>query len=325
MTSTPRYSDPAATTPVRDIEFREAPYILFSGFGMGTADVVPGVSGGTMAVALGIYHQLLSAIASINARAVGALLRGRIGDLLKVVHYRFLLALLTGVGLGVAVMVKVVRLPELILEKPKPVYAVFFGLVLASAILLGRTLPRWSTSRVLALLLGGVFGFAVVNLVPVATPTASWFIFLCGFVSICAMVLPGISGSFVLLILGKYSYILGALGELNFGVIIPFALGALLGITSFSRLVAWALSRYHDVVLANLVGLLLGSLWRIWPYQHVTTVVVREKPRVIAATPYFPDVLEPDVVALLITGFALVFVLEFVAGLRRRGAAVAAQ
>lgn len=309
--------------PIHDVQGRDVPFIVFSGFSMGTADVVPGVSGGTMAIALGIYHHLLSAIASINARAISALLKLQFREVLAQVHYRFLLALIAGLGLGVAVMVKVVRLPELILSQPKPVYAVFFGLVLASALLLARTIPRWNLGRVLSLLLGCVFGFAVVNLVPVQTPNASWFLFLCGFIAICAMVLPGISGSFVLLILGKYSYVLGALGDLNLWVIAPFACGALIGITTFSRVVAWALTRFHDPVLAGLVGLLLGSLWRIWPYQHVTTVIVRDKPRVIGAQPYWPETFEPTVLALLAAGIALVFALEFVAGLRRRSAAMA--
>lgn len=305
-----------ASAPEGDIELRDAPYIVFSGFSMGTADVVPGVSGGTMAVALGIYGQLLRAIASFDAEAVRLLLRFRIPALLARVHVRFLGALVVGVGLGVGLMVKVVKLPELLQESPKLVYAVFFGLVLASAVLLGRRIPQWDVGKLGSLLLGAGFGFAVVNLVPVDTPEAAWFIFLSGFVAICAMVLPGISGSFVLLILGKYAYVLNALGHLDLAVIIPFGLGCALGITSFSRLVAWALARFHDTVLAGLVGLLIGSLWRIWPYQHVTTIVVREKPRVVGAEPYFPEALDPAVIGLFLVGLVLVFALEFVAGRR---------
>lgn len=306
-----------------DIELRDAPYIVFGGFSMGTADVVPGVSGGTMAVALGFYAQLLQAIASFDADAVRALLRFRIPELLRRVHVKFLGALALGVALGVGLMVKVVKLPELLQESPKPVYAVFFGLVLASAILLGRRIPAWDVGKVGSLLAGAAFGFAVVNLVPVDTPEAGWFLFLCGFVAICAMVLPGISGSFVLLILGKYAYVLNGLGELDLGVIVPFALGCAIGITTFSRLVAWALSRYHDTVLAGLVGLLIGSLWRIWPYQHLTTIVVREKPRVVGAEPFLPEALEPNVLGLFAAGMLLVFAFEFVAG-RRASMAVAA-
>ena len=283
---------------------------------MGSADVVPGVSGGTMAVAMGIYQRLLAAIASINIRSLTALLRFQLRDALAQIHVRFLAALLVGVGLGVLMMVKVVRLPELLESSPKPVYAVFFGLVAASAVLVGKTLPRWSPMQMGALVAGVVGGFLVVSQVPVQTPTAPWFIFFAGFVAICAMVLPGISGSFVLLILGKYAYILNALGNLDIGVILPFGLGAVVGIATFSRLVAWALSRYHDNVLAVLVGLLVGSLWRIWPYQHLTVEVIREKPRVVAAEPYLPSSLEPDILVLALVGFALVLGLEAFARMR---------
>jgi len=301
-----------------DREGFRGPYFVFSGFAMGSADVVPGVSGGTMAVVLGIYEQLLAAIASVGPKSLGALFRGRLGKALKSIHWRFLCALVTGIALGIALMVKVVRLPQLLQEQPKYVYAVFFGLVLASAAMLGRRIPRWSISRAAALALGAAFGFAVVNLVPVETPESPWFLFLSGVVAICAMVLPGISGSFVLLILGKYAYVLNALGELDLAVIVPFALGCGIGLATFSRVVSWALSRWHDGVMAGLVGLLVGSLWRIWPYQQLTTTIVRHKPRVIAAQPYWPTGLEPAVVLLFVAGVALVLALELVA--QRRAA-----
>ena len=143
-----------------------------------------------------------------------------------------------------------------------------------------------------ALVAGAALGFAVVNLVPVATPEHPAFIFLCGTIAISAMLLPGISGSFILLILGKYAYVLGALGKLDLGVILPFVAGCAVGILVFSRLLKWLLDRWHDTVLAGLIGLLIGSLWRIWPYQTLETVVVREKPRVIGATPFFPEAID---------------------------------
>ncbi|MDD9945973.1 MAG: DUF368 domain-containing protein [Myxococcales bacterium] len=296
-----------------DIEMSEAPYIVFSGFSMGTADVVPGVSGGTMAVAMGIYAQLLRAIASVNVECIQALLGLKWARAFAIIHLRFLASLGVGIALGVGLMVKIVKLPELIHSSPKPVYAVFFGLVLGSTVLLSRRIPLWNGARIGSLLCGAGFGFAVVSLVPVATPDAPWFIFLSGFIAICAMVLPGISGSFVLLILGKYAYVLDALGNLRFGIIVPFALGALIGLATFSRVVAWALSRWHDTVLAGLTGLLLGSLWRIWPYQHLTTIIVRDKPRVVGAEPFLPTGLEPAVLMLFVAGVATVLALEFVA------------
>jgi putative membrane protein len=316
METTP--SAPAAA-PVRDIAWSAAPYVVFSGFAMGTADVVPGVSGGTMAVAMGVYRQLLVGIASVSLTTLRDLLRGRLAAAWAGVHWRFLLCLVSGIGLGVALMVKVVRLPELIVRQPKYVYAVFFGLVLASAIVLARRIPAWPAARSAGLVLGIGLGFAVVNLVPVDTPDAAWFLFVSGLVAICAMVLPGISGSFMLLILGKYAFVLSALARLDLSVIVPFAVGCLVGITTFSRLLAWTLARWHDTVLAALVGLLIGSLWRIWPYQRVVTIVVRDKPRAIGAQPFLPSHLELGVLALFAAGFGLIWVIEGIAARRGRG------
>ncbi len=304
--------------PIADIPGREVPPTVLAGFCMGTADVVPGVSGGTMAVALGVYHQLLAAIASANARAARALLGLRLREALGVVHWRFLLSLVSGIALAVAVMVKVVRLPELIVEQPKYVYAVFFGLVLASTIALARHIGRWSIWRGAALIAGAALGFGVVNLVPTSTPDHALFVFLCGAVAICAMLLPGISGSFILLILGKYAYVLAAVGHLDMRVLLPFGFGCLVGILSFSRLLNWLLNRWHDTVLAVLIGLLFGSLWRIWPYQHLTTEIVRDKPRVVAAQPFLPEGLEPSVLLLCAGGVAFVLAIEWYAARRRR-------
>jgi putative membrane protein len=313
-----RTSGETGTHRAGDAAGAHAPYLVFSGFAMGTADVVPGVSGGTMAVVMGIYEQLLAAIASIGPHSGALLLKGRPKAALAEVHWRFLVALGSGIALGIGVMVKIVGLPRLIEEQPKFVYAAFFGLVLASAIMLGRRIASWTGSRALSLLLGALAGFAVVNLVPVATPESTWFVFLSGVVAICAMVLPGISGSFVLLILGKYAYVLNAVGDLDLAVIVPFALGCALGLAGFSRVVSWALARWHETVMACLVGLLLGSLWRIWPYQELTTVIVRDKPRVIAAEPFLPQNLEWNVVLLVAAGMALVFALEWFAARRGR-------
>lgn len=298
----------------------DAPYTVFSGFCMGTADVVPGVSGGTMAVALGIYEQLIAAISSVGVPAARSLLRLRVRELLGIVHWRFLASLLCGMAVGIGLMVKVVKLPHMVTASSphRPlVYAIFFGMVVGSAITLGRHLPRWNGLRVLALLAGTGVGFAIVNLVPVDTPDHPLFIFLCGGVAICAMLLPGISGSFILLILGKYAYILGAVGELQFSVVLPFVAGCGAGVLSFSRLLGFLLRKYRATMLASLIGLLIGSLWRIWPYQHIEEVVVRGEPRTISAVPFWPEALDATVFGLMLGGVALVVAIEWYAVKRR--------
>jgi putative membrane protein len=162
-----------------------------------------------------------------------------------------------------------------------------------------------------------------VNIVPVSTPDSPSFLFACGAVAICAMLLPGISGSFILLILGKYAYVLNAVeGLMRFDasqlkVVIPFALGCLTGLAAFSRFLGWLMRKWHDTVLAGLSGLLLGSLWRIWPYQHLDRQVVRGKMKVVEAHAYWPDSFEASVLGLMIAGFLVVVVIELVATKRR--------
>jgi len=317
----------SAPGDAKDIAWSSAPYTTFSGFCMGTADVVPGVSGGTMAVALGIYYQLLAAITSANKKALTSLLRFKLREVMGELHWRFLCALVLGVGLGVVVMVKVVKLPSMVVASSphRPlVYAVFFGMVLGSAIMLGRHVEKWNAGRIAAAVGGALAGFGIVNLVPVATPEHPAFVFLCGSIAICAMLLPGISGSFILLILGKYAYILGAVGTLDLTVLVPFAVGCLVGILLFSRLLKWLLSRWQHTVMAVLIGLLIGSLWRIWPYQHITEVIVRDKPRVIGAEPFLPTAVEPKLIIGLLLGVAFVVGIEWYAIKRKKAAERAA-
>lgn len=302
---------------VRDIEWKQAPRIVASGACMGTADLVPGVSGGTMAVALGIYRNFLGAIDSVT-NAVKAVPSQGLLPAAGLVHWRFIAMLGTGMLLAVVIMGKGVGLPEMVSTNPKPVYAVFFGLVLASTVVLVRRIEAWSSGAMVALPVGTLVGYLVVQLVPVQTPEHPLFVFLCGMIAITAMVLPGISGSFMLLVLGKYEYVMTALLSLQLGVIVPFALGCLLGITSFSKLLGYLLDRYTSPMMAGLTGLLLGTLVRIWPYQAVRTEIIRDKPRVVESSAFWPDALEWWVLALALGGFLLVVAIEFAAGRRSK-------
>jgi putative membrane protein len=227
-------------------------------------------------------------------------------------------SLLLGIFAAVVVMVKVVGLPHLLLEKPTLVYAVFFGLVFASVFILGRKIS-WGILESLSLILGTAAGFLVVNLVPMDMPGSPLHMFAYGFVAISAMLLPGISGSFILLILGQYERIIFSIEALlhrDFSallVLVPFGLGCVVGILAFSRVVAWLLRLYEYPVIAGLCGLLLGSLWRIWPYQHTVTAEVHGKTKVVEATPFLPQTLEFSVVSLLMAGFVAVFAVEALA------------
>ena len=295
---------------------------VLKGMCMGTADVVPGVSGGTMALILGIYERLLTAIRSFDLVFLRLLARVRLRAAAEHVDLVFLLALATGIVAALMFFTRVVSMPDLIRDHPQLVYGLFFGLIVASVVvLLHEHHPFERPVRLVFIALGTALGLAVVNLVPVQTPTATWFIVLCGALAISAMILPGVSGSFILLVLQKYAYIFDALGRLDLGVILPFAAGCALGLAAFSRVLVWLLARFHERTLLLIVGVLVGSLWSIWPFQERVIAVVRGKERVMGTTPVLPqqwDVEAWGAVALALVGAAAVIALHRVA-LARNG------
>ncbi len=321
--------DPALAAPA-GAAWGEVPGLVARGVLIGSADVVPGVSGGTMALILGIYERLLAGVRSLDRAAVALLLRGRLAAAAARVHWRLLGAVAAGQALGVVLCTKGLRLPHLVETTPGPVYGVFFGLVLGSVLLLGRDVLRAGRPGpgvLAAASVGLALGVAVVRAVPAeGTPDGAWFLFVCGAVSICAMVLPGISGSFVLLLLRKYALVLGAVGEVIHpesglladrlraltDVVLPFAAGCVVGLVAFARALGWLLARFERATHAAMVGLLAGSLWAIWPFQRHTWVEVRGKRRLIGFDPAWPT-LDADgalVAALALAGFVAVLGLE---------------
>ncbi|MGE4553045.1 MAG: DUF368 domain-containing protein [Desulfovibrionaceae bacterium] len=250
---------------------REAGLLGLKGFCMGAADVVPGVSGGTIAFITGIYDDLLAAIRSFDAGALGRLARLDVPGALARVHLRFLLSLLLGLGLAV---VSVARLMHWLLTvHPAPTWALFFGLIAASIWVVGRRVDRWTAGAWGWAVLGGVGSWVLVGLIPVTTPDALWFVFLSGALAICAMILPGISGSYILLLIGKYEFVMAALrapfDHGNLLVLAVFLSGAGLGIAAFSRLLGWLLVRFHRPMMALLTGFMAGAMRKIWPWKEV--------------------------------------------------------
>ena len=300
-------------------EAKQAPKHALKGFCMGAADIVPGVSGGTMALILGIYERLLQAIRSFDSAWLSSLLRLRAAEALARNDLLFLMPLALGIVLAIVFFTRVIPLPVLIVTHPELVYGLFFGLILASIFILMGEVERYGAKEILTALAGLLFGFTIVNLVPVETPTANWFIFLCGFVAISAMLLPGISGSFILLILGKYAYIIGALGAFDLPVIAVFIAGILAGLVVFSRIIVWLLDHYHQDTLLVIKGILIGSLWVIWPFQERVYETVRGKPRLVGTSPVWPEAVDGAVAAsfgFLLAGIALVLVVHYLANRR---------
>jgi putative membrane protein len=292
---------------------KETGIIAAKGFCMGSADVVPGVSGGTMAFILGIYPRLLAAINSFDLIWLRMVMRFDVKGALTHPHFDFLLPLVVGIFAALLFFTRIVPLPSYLETDPELVYGLFFGLIVGSIVVLLRHIPQWSAMRWAQLIVGTILGWLVVNLVPTTTPDDAWFIFLSGALAITAMILPGISGSFILLILGKYAYIFDALGHFRFTVIIPFALGAATGLALFSRFLEWLLRVYRQGTIMVITGILVGSLWLIWPFQNRVYVEVRGKQRLLGSTPELPDRLDSIIllsVLLMVAGFITVLVID---------------
>ncbi len=241
-------------------------YVAVSGLTMGAADVVPGVSGGTMAFIMGVYEELVDALKTFNWRLLLLLLRLRFREAAAAVPWRFLAVL--GAGIAAAVLVLAGPIGWLLDHHPVPLFAFFFGLVLASIVTVAARL-RGSVAAVLCLLLGTAAAWWLVGLVPAAMPHDAVTLFLSGAAAITAMILPGISGSFILLLLGQYEFAIDAVRDRDFLAILPLAKGAICGILPFVRILSWLLRRHHQLTLALLIGFMAGSLRKIWPYKAV--------------------------------------------------------
>ena len=255
-------------------QFKDYILITLKGLAMGAADVVPGVSGGTIAFIAGIYEELLSTIKNLPT-AIKDLFKNKFNLKLfwKNANGNFLLALLLGIGISIVSLAKLTI--HMLVHYPIPMWAFFFGLVLASVWFVLREVKTWKPTYFILLALGIAAGYLITVVSPAETPEALWFIFLSGALAICAMILPGISGSFILLILGKYQYILTALTEANVPVILTFVSGAIIGIILFSHFLSWLLKSYHAITISFLGGIMFGSLNKIWPWKTVVESVVK--------------------------------------------------
>jgi putative membrane protein len=259
-------------TPSKSAREPKAILALFAkGFCMGASDVVPGVSGGTMALILGIYEELIQSIKALDLAFLRLVLRGRFSRALDKAPFGFLLPL--GLGILTAIFTMARGLSWLLNEYPVVIWSFFFGLVLASAFVVGCRIEKWEWTTVLGIVISALAAYFLVGLVPIHTPEALPFIYLCGAVAICAMILPGISGSFILVLLGKYHFVLDAVGRLDLLVLSVFTAGTATGILLFVRILNWLLKRFYQCTMAALTGLMIGSLRKIWPWKSMTEFV----------------------------------------------------
>lgn len=240
--------------------------LALKGCAMGMADVVPGVSGGTIAFISGIYEELLDSIRSVDATALRLLLRFRLAEFWRHINGRFLLPVLLGIAVAIFSLARLMT--YLLTNHPIAIWSFFFGLIVASALLVARQIGRWDWRTVLAFAVGAAAAWWITVATPAETPDDWGFVMLSGAIAICAMILPGISGAFILLLLGKYQYIMHAVGEFDIPVIAVFVIGAAAGIISFSHLLSWLLKHWHDVTVAVLMGFMVGSLNKVWPWKE---------------------------------------------------------
>ncbi|MCB0713843.1 MAG: DUF368 domain-containing protein [Ignavibacteriae bacterium] len=242
---------------------------------MGACDVVPGVSGGTMAFILGIYEELISSIRAVGrSEFLRAIVSFRLTDAARAINLPFLLSVLSGILIAILSLAKLMT--WLLENQPVYLWSFFFGLVLASVLVVSKRIPKWNLLLVVALLVTAVAAYILVGLVPAQTPDDLGFVFLSGALAICAMILPGISGSFILLLLSKYQFIVGRVAKISDGtfatedgvILGTFALGCGIGLITFAQLLGWLFKRYHDLTVALLTGLMLGSLRKVWPWKE---------------------------------------------------------
>lgn len=293
--------------------------IFLRGVLMGAADIVPGVSGGTMAFITGIYDRLLASIRAFDLTFLRMVLKLDIGAAWRHVNGSFLLALLLGIATSIA---SLARLISWVLEHhPVPLWAFFFGLILASALVLLRQVDRWSGPRLVSLLCGISVALFIALSPVVNLEIGMAGVFLSGFLAICAMILPGISGSFILVLLGMYGTVLTAVKSLDLAFMAVFALGAASGLLCFSRLLYWLLHRFHQDTMALLTGFLFGSLAVVWPWKHVLAWVEGSHGQLKPAQqfPVSPSEFfvltgqEPQVwlcIGLMLAGFATVWLVD---------------
>ncbi len=240
--------------------------LVLSGFLVGSGNVVPGVSGGTMAFILGIYEELIE---SLRMAGQPEFFRAALGlhfkQAWRLINGNFLFALMIGVLAAVVTLVP--GLEWMLANQPVIIWSFFFGLVLGSVVLIAAGIKRWTLALAAGLLLGAAAAWLIVGLVPVQTPETWWFLMLSGGLAICAMILPGISGSFLLVMLGKYEFFVKVVNDREIMPILWAGIGAVVGLISFAQLLSWLFKRYPNITVAVLTGLMLGSLRKIWPWK----------------------------------------------------------
>ncbi|MCK5015067.1 MAG: DUF368 domain-containing protein [Candidatus Omnitrophica bacterium] len=279
---------------------------------MGAANVIPGISGGTIAFILGIYERLIRSIKAFDLKFIKLLCRFRFKEAFSAIDGKFFSTLFLGVAIAIFTLSKVIS--QLLSSKPILIYSFFFGLILASIPIIARIIKNWTASKIVTACLTALATYFIVGMVPFTTPEAAWFVFLSGALAISTMILPGISGAFVLVLLGKYQFILDAVNQRDFFILGVFSLGMAVGILGFVRILSWLFNKYHDLTVTILTGIVVGSLRKIWPWKEVVRSMTTSRGKVISIEEVniLPGQLNAEVfLALVIMAAGFVLALMF--------------
>jgi len=285
--------------------------IMLKGMAMGIANVIPGVSGGTIALITGVFERLINAIKSFDLKAVKLLIKGRIKEFFAYTDMGFLLAIFIGVGLAI---VLIARLFKFLFEQyPIFIWAFFFGLILSSIYFVGKTIEKWRLSVYITFILGTSIALLFTFLTPATENDGFLNLILCGVVAICSMILPGLSGSFVLILMGNYQLVaIDAINNFRLDILLPVGIGAIGGLIAFSHLLSWLFKKYKDQTIGALTGFIMGSLGIIWPWKNAIEQSFGEKTKVVAYEFFFPQInLEFFIaIALMIIGIISIWLME---------------
>ena len=292
--------------------------IGFKGMAMGAVELVPGVSAGTIALLTGVYEEFIDALKSFST-VFPILKKGDIKAVWKHINGNFLVALFAGMGLGIVALIELIK--YLLEFQAIPIWSFFFGLIVVSSIFVGRTVTTWKTPQVISLIIGTIFVYWITGSAPSNASDSLIFVFVSGMLAICAMILPGISGSFILVLLGMYAYIIESVSEFNIAVILTFGVGCILGLVSFTHLLSFLLKKYHNTTIALLTGFMIGSLNKIWPWKNTLETMIDRHGEVVPKLqenilPQNMKTGDPQItiaIACAIAGFLLIFVIEKIA------------
>ncbi len=287
---------------------------------MGAANVIPGVSGGTMALITGIFERLINAIKSFNLKAVKMLLSFKIKEFIKHVDLWFLIAVFGGIVIAIVSLAKL--FDYLFTNYPVYIWAYFFGLVLASVYFVGKTVSKWSTSVIIFFIIGASVAIVISVMNPAKESSSYIYLMLCGVVAICSMILPGLSGSFVLILMGNYQLVMiDAVNEWNLEILIPVGIGAVVGLIAFSHILSWVFKNYRNQTISLLTGFILGSVSILWPWQKLIymkdaageLILKKEEPVIVKYERYIPESLNSEVIfafLIALAGIASIWAIE---------------